>query len=127
VPGLSHVVKVRGGAGHTLVITAEGKAVVFGKVTIPWFLLLPLEVRRVCVTPPPPLPQNYLGQLGVGDDEDIYTPQTLHLVPSPSFLHRVVAAVDLKACHALGRRRRKSSLAPVVVTLVRWRPRVGPC
>jgi len=101
VPGLSHVVKVRGGAGHTLVITAEGKAVVFGK--------------------------NYLGQLGVGDDEDIYTPQTLHLVPSPSFLHRVVAAVDLKACHALGRRRRKSSLAPVVVTLVRWRPRVGPC
>jgi alpha-tubulin suppressor-like RCC1 family protein len=53
VPGLSHVVKVRGGAGHTLVITAEGKAVVFGK--------------------------NYLGQLGVGDDEDIYTPQTLHL------------------------------------------------
>ena len=32
VPDLGRVVKVRGGAGHTLAVTADGAAIAFGKV-----------------------------------------------------------------------------------------------
>ncbi|ELR21936.1 regulator of chromosome condensation (RCC1) repeat domain containing protein [Acanthamoeba castellanii str. Neff] len=58
VPDLGRVVKVRGGAGHTLAVTADGTAVAFGK--------------------------NYLGQLGVGDDDDRYYPHRLQLDDKPA-------------------------------------------
>jgi hypothetical protein len=32
LPDLGRVVKVRGGAGHTLAVTADGAAIAFGKV-----------------------------------------------------------------------------------------------
>jgi alpha-tubulin suppressor-like RCC1 family protein len=32
VPDLQRVVKVRGGAGHTLAVTADGDVIAFGKV-----------------------------------------------------------------------------------------------